>query len=62
MIIFYVLCLLYVLSTATVVCDLVNIILGLYLDVSNNPICNLNIYFYQFYRNISHSLDWQLTP
>ena len=41
MIVFYVLCLLYVLSTASVVCDLLNTILTLYFEVSNNPICNL---------------------
>ena len=46
MIIFYVLCLLFVLSTATVVCDLLYIIvLGIYLDVSDNSICNLNIFY-----------------
>ena len=49
MMFFYVLCLLYVLSTATVVCDLLTIILALYLEVSNNSICNLkNIFIYQF--------------
>ena len=42
-IIFYALGLLYVLSTATVVSDLVAVIL----QVSNNPICK-NISFYQF--------------
>ena len=42
-ILFYALCLLYVLSTtATVVCDLANVIL----QVSYNPICK-NIFFYQ---------------
>ena len=40
-IVFYVLCLLYVLSAATIVCDLLNIIL----EVSNNSICK-NIIFY----------------
>ena len=39
MIIFYVLCLLYVLSTATVVCDLLNTLIAS--DVSNNSLCNL---------------------
>ena len=37
-IVFYALCLLYVLSTATIVSDLVNVIL----QVSNNPICKNN--------------------
>ena len=41
-VVFYALCLLYVLSTATVVGDIINIILQL----SNNPICK-NIIFYQ---------------
>ena len=45
MIVFYVLCLLFVLSTASVVCDLLNIILYLYMEVSKNPICNLKIFF-----------------
>ena len=49
MIIFYVLCLLtllYVLSTATVVGDLLRLILAIYRAVSNNSICNLkNIVF-----------------
>ena len=36
MIIFYVLCLLYVLSTVTVVCDLLNVIFAIYVVVSNN--------------------------
>ena len=49
MILFYVLCLLYVLSTASVVCDLLNIILGLYMEVSNNPICNLKNMFFISY-------------
>ena len=45
MIVFYVLCLLYVLSTATVVCDLINIMLE-NIKVSKNYICNLkNIVF-----------------
>ena len=45
-VVFYVLCLLYVLSTATVVCDLLNIIFTFYLNVSDNSICNLkNIVF-----------------
>ena len=39
-ILFYALCLLYVLSTATAVCDLVNIIL----EVSNNSICDSIIF------------------
>ena len=49
MIVFYVLCLLFVLSTASVVCDLLNIILYLYInnnEVSNNPICNLKNMFF----------------
>ena len=46
MIIFYVLCLLYVLSTATMVCDLLGDIFGLYAGVSNNSICNLKNMFF----------------
>ena len=46
MIVFYVLCLLYVLSTASVICDLLNIILYLYMEVSNNPICNWKNMFF----------------
>ena len=41
-IVFYALCLLYVLSTATIVCDFVVIILQI--EVSNNSICK-NIIF-----------------
>ena len=53
MVVFYVLCLLYVLSTASVVCDLLIIIISeseLYSQVSNNPICYLKIFFF-----ISHA-------
>ena len=46
MILFYVLCLLYVLSTAAVVCDLLTIILEMYIDVSNNSICNWKNMFF----------------
>ena len=42
-ILFYALCLLYVLSTVTVVSDLVSLIL----QVSNIPICTKNVNFYQ---------------
>ena len=60
-ILFYALCLLYVLSTATVVIDLVTIIL----QVSNNPICK-NIIFYQlcscislhFHLNLIFRVNW----
>ena len=47
-ILFYALCLLYVLSVATIACDLTYIIL----DVSNNPIC-IDIIFYQFCSGVS---------
>ena len=40
-VLFYALCVLYVLSTATIVCDLVSFIL----EVSNNSIC-VNIFFF----------------
>ena len=48
MIIFYVLFLLYVLSTATVVCDLTGLLLATvtYVGVSNNSICNLKNMFF----------------
>ena len=46
MILFYVLCLLYVLSTAAVVCDLLTIILEMYIDVSKNSICNWKNMFF----------------
>ena len=49
MIVFYVLCLLFVLSTASVVCDLLNTILDLYMEVSKNPICNLKNMFFISY-------------
>ena len=56
-IIFYVLCLLYVLSTATVVGDFLATTLALYgSGVSNNSICNLkNMFFYQLCR-MQHQL------
>ena len=41
-VVFFVLCLLHILSTATIICDLVTVIL----EVSNNSICQ-NIFFYQ---------------
>ena len=47
-ILFYTLCLLYVLSTATIVADLVALIL----QVSNNSICK-NIIFYHLYSGVS---------
>ena len=56
-ILFYALCLLYVLSTATVVSDLVALIL----QVSNNPICKNIIFFiscivaYEYYTIASTS-------
>ena len=57
-IVFYVLCLLYVLSTAVVVLDMLTNILG----VSNNSICK-NIIFYQLCRFISvhYRLNFKLT-
>ena len=42
-IVFYAICLLYILSTLTFVSDLVALIL----EVSNDSICNKNINFYQ---------------
>ena len=59
MIIFYVLCLLYVLSTATVVrlCDLLSAIFDIYIEVSNRDSsnCNLkNMFFYQLLRMRYH--------
>ena len=52
MILFYILCLLYVLSTASVVCDFLNIIFEWYYEVSNNPICNLkNMLFLSVMQN-----------
>ena len=47
-IVFYALCLLYVLSTATIISDLVNAVF----QVSNNPICK-NINFYQLCSGVS---------
>ena len=59
MIVFYVLCLLFVLSTASVVCDLLNIILVLDSDVSNNPICNLkNLFFLSVMQNPQSSQQY----
>ena len=50
MIIFYVLCLLYVLSTATVVCDFLSTALAVYANgVSKNSICNLKNMFFISY-------------
>ena len=61
-ILFYALRLLYVLSTATVVSDLVAFIL----EVSNNSICNTINFSYQFYRGRGVSGHYQfhfkLTP
>ena len=51
MMVFYVLCLLYVLSTATVVCDFLNLIFTIYLDVSKNSICNLKNMFLSVMQN-----------
>ena len=59
MVVFYVLCLLYVLSTASVVCDLLIIIISeseLYSQVSNNPICYLKIFFLSVMQN---PVSWQ---
>ena len=57
-IVFYVLCLLYVLSTATFVTDFLSVIL----EVSNTSICK-NIHFYQICRFISvhYRLNFNLT-
>ena len=55
-ILFYALCLLHVLSTATVVSDLVNFIL----QVSDNPICK-NIISYQLCSGISIHYRFKLT-
>ena len=59
-IVFYVLCLLYVLSTASVVCDLLSAILST--GVSNNSICNLRriCFFYQLCR-VDHHFSLKLT-
>ena len=40
MILFYILCLLYVLSTATIISDLLAVMFDLYYSVSNNSICS----------------------
>ena len=58
MIVFYVLCLLYVLSTATVVCDLLLSILGIYFDVSNNSIRNLKNMFFISYAGCTITSAW----
>ena len=55
-IVFYALCLLYVLSTATVVSDLLFIIL----EVSNSSISE-NIFVYQLCRCVHHRFDLNLT-
>ena len=47
-VVFYAICLLYVLSTANFVSDLVALIV----EVSNNSICSENFMFYQLYRHI----------
>ena len=47
-IVFYAICLLYVLSTVNFVADFVTLIL----DVSNNSICSKNIKFYQLCRRV----------
>ena len=57
-IVFYVLCLLYILSAATVLIDLLNLIL----DVSNNSL-RKNIIFYQLCRHVSlhYHLNFKLS-
>ena len=60
MIVFYVLGLLYILSTATVVFDLLYIIFAIHSKVSNNSICNLNMFFYQLCR-MHYRLSFKLT-
>ena len=50
-VVFYIICLLYIFSTVSIVCDLLNIIL----EVSNNPFCK-NIIF-----TISRAVDFQWT-
>ena len=46
-IVFYSICLLYVLSTVDVVCDLIEATVILELEVSSNSICSKDIIFYQ---------------
>ena len=57
-ILFYVLCLLYVLSTATVVCDLVALIL----EVSNNYICKNINFFNQLCSRVSVHYHFNFKP
>ena len=67
MIVFYVLCLLFVLSTASVVCDLLDMVLYLYFanggnyGVSNNPICNLKNFFKNQFYSILYGMSNTLT-
>ena len=50
-VVYYVLCLLYILSAATVVCDFLAYMFSIYQYVSNNSIGNLkNIVFYHLCR------------
>ena len=51
-IVFYAICLLYVLSTGSFVSDLVALIL----EVGNNSICSKNIIFYQLCRRVMDRL------
>ena len=56
-IVFYALCLLYVLSTATIVSDVINVIL----KVSNNPICkNINFLSVQWRIGSTLSLQFEM--